>query len=291
MAPEQAAGRVSSLDPATDVYGLGAILYAMLTGRPPFVAGTVMETIVQVTEREPVPPRRLRPDVPLDLQRICLKCLEKDAAARYATAAALAEDLERFLKKEPVEARHVGVLGRLRRWARREPELVYRVLGIGMSALLTQLNYAFAIGQSERIPALHYRVVGVEMAWIAAIILLHLATRFWPGRLATAWILLDVGALTTLLSLLEGIESALVLAYPLLIAVSGLWSSVGLVWLATIASMGGYFLLWRASAARQEIAKPHYVDVVLATLLVTGAVVAHQVRRVRALSRFYEHKL
>jgi serine/threonine-protein kinase len=134
-------------------------------------------------------------------------------------------------------------------------------------------------------------VVGVEGAWIAAIILLHLATRFWPGRLATAWILLDVAALTTLLSLLEGIESALVLAYPLLIAVSGLWSSVGLVWLATFASMGGYLLLWRASAARQEIAKPHYGDVVLATLLVTGAVVAHQVRRVRALSRFYEHKV
>jgi serine/threonine-protein kinase len=123
MAPEQAAGW-SDIGPACDVYGLGAVLYELLTGRPPFRGPTPMDTLVQVLESEATLPRRVRPDIPRELEIICLKCLEKTPANRYTSAAALADDLERFLRGESIEARTQTLGHRLQRWARREPALV-----------------------------------------------------------------------------------------------------------------------------------------------------------------------
>src|SRR5215510_834682 len=121
MAPEQAAGNNIKLTSATDVYGLGAVLYQLLTGHAPFAAGTTYETIKLLLETEPRPPRLWNPKVDRDLSTICLKCLEKDPQRRYSSASALADDLERWLKHEPIKARRIGVIDRGKKWLQRNP--------------------------------------------------------------------------------------------------------------------------------------------------------------------------
>jgi len=121
MAPEQAVGNNAAVSSVTDVYGLGAVLYQLLTAQPPFAGGTTYETIRLLCDTEPRNPRALNPKIDRDLSTICLKCLEKDPKCRYASALALASDLERWLKHEPIQARHTGVFARGKKWVRRNP--------------------------------------------------------------------------------------------------------------------------------------------------------------------------
>src|SRR6266550_723539 len=121
MAPEQAVGNNAAVSGLTDVYGLGAVLYQLLTGHPPFAGGTTYETIKLLLDTEPRSPRLLNPKIDRDLSTICLKCLEKDPKRRYSSALALAEDLERWLKHEPIQARRAGVFTSGRKWVRRNP--------------------------------------------------------------------------------------------------------------------------------------------------------------------------
>jgi eukaryotic-like serine/threonine-protein kinase len=124
IAPEQAVGNNAAVSRLTDVYGLGAVLYQLLTGQPPFAGGTTYETIKLLLDTEPRQPRLVNPKVDRDLTTICLKCLEKDPKRRYSSALALAEDLECWAKHEPIQARHTGVITRSRKWVQRNPKLV-----------------------------------------------------------------------------------------------------------------------------------------------------------------------
>jgi serine/threonine protein kinase/tetratricopeptide (TPR) repeat protein len=134
MAPEQAVGNNARVTGATDIYGLGAVLYQLLTGHPPFAGGTTFETVRLVLDTEPRQPRLLNPKVDRDLATICLKCLEKDPQRRYSSALALAEDLERWLKHEPIRGRRTGIFTRGRKWVRRNPTSA--VLVIALSAAI-----------------------------------------------------------------------------------------------------------------------------------------------------------
>jgi TolB-like protein/tRNA A-37 threonylcarbamoyl transferase component Bud32/Tfp pilus assembly protein PilF len=134
MAPEQAVGNNAAISSVTDVYGLGAVLYQLLTGQPPFAGGTTYETIKLLLDTEPRQPRQLNPKIDRDLSTICLKCLEKDSKRRYSSALALAEDLEHWLKHEPIQARRTGIFTRGRKWVQRKPT----------SALLTACLVALA---------------------------------------------------------------------------------------------------------------------------------------------------
>jgi serine/threonine protein kinase len=123
MAPEQAAGETSKISKATDIYGLGAILYQLLTGHPPFAGATSYQTIRLLLDTEPQQPRLRNPKIGRELSTICLKCLEKDPRRRYSSALALAEDLEHWLKHEPIRAHRTGIFTRGRKWVQRKPAI------------------------------------------------------------------------------------------------------------------------------------------------------------------------
>jgi eukaryotic-like serine/threonine-protein kinase len=144
MAPEQAEGRTRDIGPRTDVYALGAILYELLTGQPPFFGATLLETLEQVRSHEPMPPRTRHPDIPADLETICLKCLHKEPRDRYPSAQALADDLDRFLQGEAISARSLNLVDRLTRTLNRSPRLSeFSTIASYLIVLLAPIPFLF----------------------------------------------------------------------------------------------------------------------------------------------------
>jgi len=182
--PEQASGKRGQAGQHSDIYGLGALLYHLVTGRPPFQADSVEGTLQQVFQQEPVSPRLLNSGVPRDLETICLKCLEKEPARRYPTAQTVADELDRFLKREPILARPVGLAGKAWRWCRRKP--VVASLGVGLGLLLL----ALAVGGP--LVAAHQRALAERYRKLS-----------YAAELTAAWQAWEVGNVDRCMELLE----------------------------------------------------------------------------------------
>ncbi|MFO0956466.1 MAG: serine/threonine-protein kinase [Isosphaeraceae bacterium] len=293
MAPEQAAGRHADVGPLTDIYALGAILYELLTGRPPFRQENPLDTLVQVIEGEARPPAQLRPEIPAALEAICLKCLSKPRGDRYASADALADDLERFLKGEQVEARRANLARRIRTMARREPALACRLGTMALCGLIVIADIT-VLSRPRYDPSAVRKTLAIALTWALASILCRAALRRerWKDLPRFAWAAADVAFFTALVYFNEGLATALVAGYFLLVAASGLWFRDHLVWFTTGTAVIAYGLLVLIESLQtREVPESPYAHFVFAAALaVTGLVIAYQVKRVRALSLYYEHR-
>ena len=287
MAPEQAAGHPSQVTARSDVYSLGAILYELLSGRPPFKRENPLDTLVDVLEGEPTLLTKLNRQIPRELELICLRCLEKDPEKRYASAEALADDLDRYLRGEPIEAQPAGFWDRLRRWSRREPALVWRLAALAVATTVIQVNFLF---RGVDLP-FHSKVLALLGVWGVVSFLFQrlLHTERFADAARFGWSAADILILTALLLLaqLDGSIGPLLIGYPLLIISAGLFFQVRLVWLTTFLSLIAFAAL---ILQQPEPGPPHYSMIYAAVLAVLGFIVAYQVDRVRALSRYFERR-
>jgi eukaryotic-like serine/threonine-protein kinase len=287
MAPEQAGGR-RAIGPAADVYALGAILYAMLTGVPPFQAENPVELILNVIEREPPLPSKLRRGLPRELEAICMKCLEKNPLDRYASAADLAADLDRYLRREPLQARRPSPAQWLRRWMRRQPVLAWHL--IALTSLLTLTQVIYAIKQHDDM-LYHLRISGALGVWMLACLafqwLMQSQRRSdWPHY---AWSATDALMLTGVLALCEGPLGPLVGSYLMLICTAGLFFRTRLVVFTTASVMLSYLLLL---VLRPEECRPwHYALLFQAALAITGLLIGYQVWRMSVLREYYGERM
>lgn len=287
MSPEQAAGRNSLIGVRSDVYSLGAMLYEMLSGRPPFREDNPLDTLVQVLEGEPTMLRQLVVNIPPELELICFKCLEKDPERRYGSAAELAADLTRFLRGEAVEAQAGGIYQFLERWVRRQPGLACRLAVLLPVIAIVQLYFMTSNAVEF---SYHVRVVSLLILWAGLSIvwqqLLNRDSLADVSRMGT--ILTETGILTALFAQMSSNNGTLVVVYALLIVASGLWFQERLVWTATVVSEVAFAVLL---VCKPHLCSPwHYPMLVAITLAAVGASTSFQVHRVRALSRFYERR-
>ena len=295
MAPEQAAGNSDELGPRTDVYSLGAILFELLTGRPPFQEDRPLDTVMKVLSGEPPLPRTLNQAVPRALELVCLKCLAKNPDDRYESAAALADELGRYLKGEALNVRPPTVLQRIRRWGRREPALATRLGVLGIFFCVQWANFFVKIDDPDFV-VFHWRALTMIALWtLSAIAFQRFMQRpQWTVPACFVWGTLDSLLLFTLLLIANGVASPLVVCYPLFLVASGLWMRVRFVWFMGALSLVSYLVhVVHFYGWRQELHDGintnwdrHVIFIVMLFGVSWG--VAHLVRRIRILSTYYD---
>jgi len=232
-------------------------------------------------------PRQINPELPRDLELICLKCLDKVPARRYASAGALADDLERWLKREPIEARPANWRDSIVRWSRREPALASRLVGLGIAATVMQFRWSI----DGKNLGHHVSNLCVLAAWAIASVVFQRIGRLerWAESARYGWSAVDATLLTMLLSLALGPIAPLFIAYPLLIVTSGLFFQTRLVHFTTALCLIAWIVLLLLRPG--ESGWLHYDILWGVVLVVIGRLVAFQVHRVRTLSRYYERSL
>jgi hypothetical protein len=280
MPPEQACGNQHEVGEAADIYALGAILYATLSGQPPFAAENPVEVLLQVLEREPARLITLQPAVPPELEAICLKCLEKRPADRYPSAAALGADLDRFLRHEPPEARSATPWQLVRRWVRRQR---------GLLVVFVLIQFVFLAHRDSDV-SFHVRLCATMVGWmVACFVFQKLMERDRTRELSHyLWCAADVWFLTGILAQIVAPRGLLASAYALIICASGLFFRAQIVWFTTLMAMAASLLLLLAPLG--EYPPWHYILLFEAVLGICGLAVGYQVWRLEILREYYQER-
>lgn len=292
MAPEQAAARNDQVDRMTDVYSLGAMLYYLCTGSPPFETENPVDTLLRILDAEPTLASQQNKQVPRDVAMICQRCLEKNPADRYETAKALAEELDRFLQGDPIHASSSGIQSRFRRWSRREPSLAGHLVGLGLIELTRALSYGVEVNFYGGLLKEYLRYTYIILLWaFACFCLQKLQNALQKSNKGTsfanfAWAAADITFLTVILWIADGDIGPLYVAYPLVIVVSGLFSRVRMVAFTTIVCLISFSVVfWKQNVDTEN---SHYGVVGFAAIVVIGYVMSLLVHRIRLLNRLFE---
>ena len=281
MPPEQAEGQSTST--AADIYSMGAILYATLTGQAPFSGGSQLETILQVLGEEVVPPRKINRNIPRDLETICLKCLEKAPEQRYASAADLRADLERFLAGEPILAKQ-GLHRSVRRWTVREPVLSTHLAATLAMMLLITICWLL-LGKTAKDTWLFYANTLALLIWAGIVFVLQKAQNRWKTKrlVPYGWAAMNPIVLTGVLAVNEPPRGALLSLYFLLLVSCTFFRRQDLVLISTAGCLVGFTGLVTFFFTSTELGAPSYLLMQAVNLSVTGYLLSLLARRLKRL--------
>jgi serine/threonine-protein kinase len=287
MAPEQAKGRGVTMSPAADVYALGAVLYALVTGQQPFNGPTPFDILLQVIDREPPAPRQLNKNVPRDLETIIHRAMEKDSEQRYQSAKDLSADLQRFLMGEPMARPNSSIVDRMYNWWRREPVLATHLSGIS-AVLLTVVVSCIARQESVKHATL---IIALMCVWGAGSFVFQRFASVERLRETAfpSWAIFDVAVFTLLIYFANPSRGLLLIGYPAMISASGLFYRPWYVVFMTLSCVAGFIVLW-LTIEDPCMARTDFCIVFVAGLIVLGLAMLAMIRRVRGLCEYFSEQ-